>query len=147
MGSRQPSIRLVHILLSGLVVLAQASCSNLYSAALEGSRNAARAAIQRGDDINGTYTSNARTPLHAAADRGHPKMVVLLCDDNADPNLQDNHGNTPLHLAARHGHNKTVNALLSAGADPLIRNNNDMTPRDMATGRPKTVEALRDAGG
>ena len=147
MGSRQPSIRLVHILLSGLVVLTQAGCSNVYKSALEGSRKGAKAAIQRGDDINGTYTSNARTPLHAAADRGHPKMTIFLCEENADPNLRDDQGNTPLHLAVRRGHYKTVSILLASGADLLIRNNNGKTPRDMAAGHSKMAEMLRNAGG
>ena len=154
MGSHRQSIRLVHMLLAGLVVLAQAGCSssgwagNLYTAAQEGSRKDASKALRDGDDINGTYnTPNERTPLHAAADRGHRKMIILLVNEDADPNLQDTDGNTPLHMSARQGHNRTVNVLLSAGADPLIRNNRDQTPRDTAVGHAKTVQALRNAGG
>lgn len=150
MGRCRQPIRLLHILLAGvagLAVLAEAGCSNVYTAALEGSRKGALAAIQRGNDVNGTYTSIARTPLHAAADRGHQKMTIMLCDNDADPNQQDSQGNTPLHLAARRGHNQTVTILLACGADPLIRNNNGKTPRDMAAGHRKAAEALRDAGG
>jgi len=151
MSSGWRSIRLLCILVSG-VVLALAGCgnrtTNLYKAALEGSREAARTALQRGDAINGTYdTANGRTPLHAAADRGHRKMVILLCDENADPNLQDFDGNTPLHLAARRGHNQTLYILLAAGADPKTRNIKDMTARDMAAGHPSMTDVLRDAGG
>ncbi|MCH7798899.1 MAG: ankyrin repeat domain-containing protein [Planctomycetes bacterium] len=147
MGSRRRSIRLLCILVCGLVVPALAGCTNLYNAALEGSRKDARAALQRGDDINGTYTSSRRTPLHAAAHRGHRKMAIFLCDENADPDVQDLDGNTPLHLAARRGHTRTLYILLSAGADPKIRNKNGMTARDMAAAHPGTIDALRDAGG
>ncbi len=77
----------------------------------------------------------------------HRKVAILLCNEGADPNLQDIDGNTPLHLAARQRHSRTVDVLLSAGADPLIRNNDDKTPRDVAIGHPKTATALRDAGG
>ena len=147
MGSRWPSIRFVHVLLCYLIVLGHVGCASLYKSALDGSRKGAWSALQRGDDINGTYTSNDRTPLHAAADRGHQKMTIFLCEENADANLRDVQGNTPLHLAVWRGHYKTVSILLAAGADPQIRNNNGKTPRDMSTGHSKMAEMLRNAGG
>ena len=41
------------------------------------------------------------TPLHKAADQGHPTVAELLLNHDADVNAQVNDGRTSLHLAAR----------------------------------------------
>ena len=44
------------------------------------------------------------TPLHAAAQGGHARLLDLLLSRGADPALVTDDGRTPAHLAAEHGH-------------------------------------------
>lgn len=68
----------------------------------------------------GMSDGSGRTPLHAAAGRGHTEMVRWLLDRGADVNALAFEG-TPLALAAWGGHVEAVRALLAAGADPNLK--------------------------
>lgn len=61
-----------------------------------------------------------RTPLCAAAERGHTACVKLLLKAGVDPNRRAPWPITPLQLAAANGHASVVAALLEAGADPSL---------------------------
>ena len=50
--------------------------------------------------------NQGRTPLHGAAHDGHNKVVHLLLQRGAEPNLEDEGGNTPLSLVREHIYNK-----------------------------------------
>ena len=143
--------------LAGLTIYTAAGCgggggsggagSNLYRAAKSGSYKAADRYLDQGEDINAARAEDGRTPLHAAADRGHRRVVILLLNRGASANARDNEGDTALHLAAMGGHDSIVRVLLAEGADPTIRNNAGQTPRDLAKDRIEVSRALRRAGG
>lgn len=59
-----------------------------------------------------------RTPLHAAADRGHLPVVKLLLQHGAAVNAQDNNRKTPLQLAMANGHVDVALLLASASGMP-----------------------------
>ena len=131
-----------------LVIITSPGCnSRLYNAAENGHSKEALRYIKKGDDVNAARERDGRTPLHAAAQRGHKRVVAVLLNDGASVDSRDNEGNTPLHLAAANGHDDTVRALLSDGADATSRNNADRTPLDLGKKNPEVRKALRNAGG
>lgn len=64
-------------------------------------------------------SSNLRTPLHQAANKGHSESVQALLDCGATVNSRDRNDVTPLHLAALHGHEGALATLLEHGASPI----------------------------
>ncbi|TRY62668.1 hypothetical protein TCAL_04635 [Tigriopus californicus] len=60
------------------------------------------------------------TPLHGAAQGGHPEMVKLLLSNGAKVDALTDTDYTPLHLAASGGHEPIVDILLQNQADPNI---------------------------
>ncbi len=69
--------------------------------------------------------------LSAAAERGHERIVRLLLEAGADPNLREG-PNCPrgsaLWAAVRHGHRAIAELLLEAGADPNAEVESSGTP-------------------
>lgn len=57
-----------------------------------------------------------RAPLHLAAARGHPSVVVELWARGAGIDACDLHGWTPLQYAARAGHTEVAGQLVIAGS-------------------------------
>lgn len=58
------------------------------------------------------------TPLHIAAKYGNIKVVQLLLQKEADPNVQGKNGLTPLHVATHYNHVNVALLLLENGASP-----------------------------
>lgn len=77
--------------------------------------------VDRGVDINSTYSSSwlisHQTPLHHACKNGDYIMVQLLLNKGADVDIKDEFNKTPLHVAVQEGHVHTVVTLLNHGAD------------------------------
>ncbi|XP_057329977.1 serine/threonine-protein phosphatase 6 regulatory ankyrin repeat subunit B-like [Microplitis mediator] len=75
--------------------------------------------IRQGADVN-DLRRNGRTPLHVAAQYGHPKIIELLVNNGArlDSVLKGptKTGYTPLHLACLNNKIECVNVLLKYGA-------------------------------
>lgn len=88
---------------------------SLFHAAECGDIDFLRALIDAGVNPNAICSSGA-TPLHLAAERGHPCCVQALADAGASLNA-DHSGFTPLFLATQNGHTCCVQTLIAAGAD------------------------------
>ncbi|XP_057329964.1 putative ankyrin repeat protein RF_0381 [Microplitis mediator] len=58
-----------------------------------------------------------KSPLQIAVDRGNEKMVELLLENNADPNLNTYNFETPLVCAINKGNLSIIKLLLAYGAD------------------------------
>lgn len=71
------------------------------------------------------------TPLHAAAEYGREKSVLLLLN-KLKPNLRDCEGKTPLHYACSNGHLKVIDLLLAHQGDLFIENNAGKSPLNLA---------------
>lgn len=53
-------------------------------------------------------TNRGMTPLHLAAEHGHPNVANLLIHHGANVNARDSVGRTPLMWAVARGHGYTV---------------------------------------
>lgn len=71
-------------------------------------------------------------PLHSAAAGKHIRIVNLLLQHGADPNLREQNGFTPLHAAAQNGDVETIRALLLGGADLTLKSIDGKTAMDVA---------------
>jgi len=78
----------------------------------------------------GSVNAMEQFPLHEAAKSGDIDLVevLLLSNNNAGINLQDNDGDTPLHWAASNDHEAIVKLLLDKGANANLQNNDGETP-------------------
>jgi uncharacterized protein len=72
-------------------------------------------------------------PLHSAVDAGHKKIVALLLNNGADPNLRDQGGNTSLHIASQNGNKEIIHLLLLNGADLSMHNKDGKLAVDLAS--------------
>lgn len=62
------------------------------------------------------------TPLHIAALKGHTKIVLLLLENNNNPNTLDQDGQSALHIATHKGYLEIVKLLLQHKCDPHASN-------------------------
>jgi ankyrin repeat protein len=58
------------------------------------------------------------TPLHAAINKGHRDIVLLLLEGGADPEIRSSQDETALYMASSRGCVDIVRQLVSHGADP-----------------------------
>ena len=96
--------------------------------------------------INST-NEDGETPLHSAAWDGHYKIVGLLLDNKADPNIRDASGHTALYGAAWNGQLETLTTLVKGGTDTKSEPEKS-TPLHAAAwqGHSEVVRALLDFG-
>ena len=69
-----------------------------------------------------------KTPIHAAAECGHVKILKLLMKTSDNPNAADANGITPIHLAAEKGHMKVIKILMTATSNPNAPDKIGKTP-------------------
>ena len=89
-----------------------------------------------------------KTPMHAAALRGHANILSLLIDHGADVDCRDSEGYTPLLLTSEYGILEAGQFLLDCGADINARSQYGGTPLIYATdqGSIEYVRMLLDRG-
>lgn len=71
-------------------------------------------------------------PIHSAASARHIKILQMLLDMGADPNVREQAGYTALHAAAQNGDIETIQALLLGGADLTLKSDDGKTAMDIA---------------
>jgi uncharacterized protein len=101
--------------------------------------------IKAGTPINSPSRNGLKaTPIQSAAAAGHDKVVNVLLDNGANPNVREQGGYTPLHAAAQNGDEEMIRTLLYGGADLTLKSDNGKTALDIATeaGHEKTAQLL-----
>jgi ankyrin repeat protein len=86
-----------------LLLVVMTACSNLISAAKQGSIVEVQTILDKDANIDETDSSGF-TALMYAANNGHIEIVKLLLNKGADVSIVDNWGNTALILAASQDH-------------------------------------------
>jgi ankyrin repeat protein len=94
--------------------------------------------IESGADVT-AIDHTMRTPLHWAAQQGHPKLACFLINSGANVDARDERRATPLHLAAIKGRTKIAGLLIAKGAEVDALDDHHATPLHSA------VEASREA--
>jgi ankyrin repeat protein len=89
--------------------------------------------VKAGASINSKSHNNLKVaPIQSAAAGGHKKIVKMLMDHGADPNIREQGGFTPLHAAAENGDEEMIRLLLYGGADLTLKNNEGKSALDLA---------------
>jgi ankyrin repeat protein len=103
--------------------------------------------VKAGAPINSASHNGLKAaPLQSAAAAGHAKIVEMLLENRADPNVREQGGYTPLHAAAQNGDEEMIRTLLYGGADLNVNSNDGKTPLDLAkeAGHTKAVTLLEE---
>jgi len=123
-------------------VAAHAATAEVADAAMRGDREAVRAAIARGTDVNVPQVDGT-TAVHWAVERDDLEMIDLLIRADAKVIGRTREGVLPLQLAAINGSASMVDRLLKAGADA----NGSLTPAGdtavMMAARTGAIGAIR----
>jgi ankyrin repeat protein len=89
--------------------------------------------VKAGAPVNAQSRNRLKAaPIQSAAAGGHRKIVKMLLEHNADPNIREQGNHTPLHAAAQNGNEEMIRILLYGGADLTVKNNDGKTPLDLA---------------
>lgn len=108
---------------------------------------AAQYLVKAGATINSPSRNGLwAAPIQSAASAGHVKIVKMLLEHKADPNVREQGGYTPLHAAAQNGDEAMIRALLYGGADLNVKSDDGKTPLDLANeqGHTKAAEILQE---
>jgi ankyrin repeat protein len=104
---------------------------------------AAEYLVKAGAFINSQSRNGLKAaPIQSAAAGRHRKIVKMLLDHHADPNIREQGGYTPLHAAAQNGDEEMIRTLLFGGADLTIKSNDGKTALDLALDADKQKAAL-----
>jgi ankyrin repeat protein len=120
----------------------------IVAAVQSGDREAVRALLKKGLDVNESQ-GDGTTGLHWAAMKGDAELARMLIYAGANVRATTRLGGyTPLYLAARGGDADIVAALLAAGADPKAVTSSGATPLMIAAaaGDTRTITVLVENG-
>src|SRR6186997_446624 len=134
------------VLLSAAIFAADGS--PIANAAMNGDREAVRALLKKGLDVNEAQ-GDGTTALHWAAIKGDAELAQMLIYAGANVRATTRIGAyTPLYLAAKGGYSDVVAALLAAGADAKALTANGTTPLMIAAaaGDTKSITSLIENG-
>ncbi|KAH7411469.1 hypothetical protein BKA64DRAFT_704576 [Cadophora sp. MPI-SDFR-AT-0126] len=106
--------------------------TSLYYAASFGIEHVVKALLEQDTEVDATGGRLGATAFHAAALRGHIKIMDILFQKGADPNKMDFIKKTPMQSAVLGDHLEVISYLLDHGADPDMKDNRDRTPYDWA---------------
>jgi len=89
--------------------------------------------VKAGAPVNAlSHNGLSAAPIQSAAANGHRKIVKMLLEHHADPNIREQGGYTPLHAAAQNGDEEMVRILLYGGADLMLTGHDGKTALDLA---------------
>jgi uncharacterized protein len=135
-------------LLAWSVALGAAGTSPVADAAMDGNREAVRALLKQGVDVNAAQ-GDGMTALHWAASSNDVELAAMLIHAGANPRAATRiNGYTPLMMAAKVGHAAVIRTLLERGADAKAVSVTGTSPLMLAAaaGSSDAVGALLDAG-
>lgn len=133
---------------SALTHAAPAGAAAFVDAAMNGNREAVRALLKDGADVN-TTQADGMTALHWAAQKGDVELAKILLYASANLKATTRIGGyTPLLIASKNGDAAMIDTLTQAGADPNAPTMNGTTPLMLASaaGKVAAVKALIDRG-
>jgi len=89
--------------------------------------------VKAGAAVNAVSNNSLKVaPIQSAAAGGHHKIVKMLLEHSADPNIREQGGYTPLHAAAQNGDEEMIRILLYGGADLTLSGHDGKTALDLA---------------
>ncbi|XP_067649913.1 receptor-interacting serine/threonine-protein kinase 4-like [Haliotis asinina] len=123
----------------------EATQSQLYIACFWGIKDIVKNLLDKGIDANYQNKDTLWTPLHAATFQEHGPVVMLLLENNSQPELPDAEGRTPKdfasasdkiwpHFAAMGLERTPKSELIDKGIIKKIDNANSLQQRKMNTG-------------
>ncbi len=139
---------MVALSLSTLTHAAPAGAAAFVDAAMNGNRDAVRALLKEGADVN-TTQADGMTALHWAAQKGDVELAKVLLYASANLKAATRIGGyTPLLIASKNGDAAMIETLAQAGADTNATTINGTTPLMLAAaaGKAPAVKALLDHG-
>ena len=135
---------MVALSLSTLTHAATVGAAAFVDAAMNGNREAVRALLKDGADVN-TTQADGMTALHWAAQKGDVELAKMLLYASANLKATTRIGGyTPLLIASKNGDAAMIDTLTQAGADADAPTMNGTTPLMLAAaaGKPAAVKAL-----
>jgi uncharacterized protein len=127
---------------------AAAPAVSLVDAAMQDNKDAARALLKQGADVNSAQ-GDGMTALHWAVQKGDLELAQMLMYAGANVKATTRVGGyTPLLVASKIGNATMIDALIAGGADPNTPTINGTTPLMFAAeaGNAAAVKSLLDKG-
>jgi ankyrin repeat protein len=142
-------LSLLAVLCASAAMVGTPATASVAEAARRGDRDAVKALLQKGTDVNVPMT-DGMTALHYAAAIGDTQMAEMLLYAGANPSAKTRLNEyTPLHLAGDSGSAAIVKLLLNAGADVNARTSDSgVTPIHLGakSGNVDAVNAMLEKG-
>src|SRR6266508_3811438 len=128
------------------LIHAAAPATSVVEAAMQGNKEAVRALLKQGADVNSAL-GDGMTALHWAVQKGDIKLAQTLLYAGANVKATTRIGAyTPLLIASKNGNAAMIETLVGGGADPNMATSNGTTPLMFAAqaGSPAAVKMLID---